>query len=65
MKEGILALSNAMESRAMDLLRIEQETQKDKAKLRAYWLGMCHLLDLKPDDSTYRWGFGFINMLPD
>lgn len=65
MEESIKALRNAMTERAMDLLRIEQETENDKGKLRAYWRALCHILDLAPDDSTYRWGFGFINMLPD
>lgn len=65
MEESLKAFKNSMESRAMDLLRVEQETVKDKFKLRAYWRGICHILDLQPNDPTYRYGFGFINMLPD
>lgn len=54
-------LQNSLESRASELLRTEIAVEKDKIKLRAFWRGITQLLDLKSDDPTLRWGYGFIN----
>ena len=54
-------LQNSLESRAMNLLRNELAVTNDKTKLLAFWRGITQFIELKPDNPTLRWGYGFIN----
>jgi hypothetical protein len=63
MEKNINDFKLSLETRALEILSIEMDTEKDKVKLRAYWKGIVHFLDLPPDSQTLRYGFGWINAL--
>ena len=63
MEKNINDFKLSLETRALEMLSIEMKVEKDKIKLRAYWKGIVHFLDLSPDSQTLRNGFGWINAL--